>query len=367
MGSGTRLPHTVKRFEITNLLSNKTGSIVIGQEAYMKYRPFGQTGLKVSELVFGGGAVGGLLINQDEATKRAAVRRAMEAGINWMDTAPSYGMGKSEEALGWLLKEIDENPYLSTKVTIDTRDLSDIPGQIEKSLTAGLERLRRDSITLLQLHNRIGPETKGYMIAASDILRKDGVLDGLQRMKEQGLTHFFGITALGETPSIIQVIESGRIASAQVYYNLLNPSAGFRLPRAWEALDFSGILEACEKFGVAAMAIRVFSAGVIATDARTGRERPLTPGDTVESETIKAGLVFEEIGTEYGTRAQTAIRFALAQKELSCVIFGLAELDHLEEAITAQIKGPMPQEGLERLRAVYEKGGVRPTPEKGSA
>ncbi|MBI4766478.1 MAG: aldo/keto reductase [Deltaproteobacteria bacterium] len=320
----------------------------------MKYRPFGQTGLKVSELVFGGGAVGGLLINQDEATKRAAVRRALEAGINWIDTAPSYGMGKSEEALGWLLKEIDDAPYLSTKVTMDTRDLTDISGQIERSLTASLERLKRNSVTLLQLHNRIGSETKGYTIAASEVLRKDGVLDGLERMKNKGLTQHFGITALGERPSIIQVIESRRIASAQVYYNLLNPSAGFRLPRSWATFDFSGILDSCEKFGVAAMGIRVFSAGVIATDARTGRERPLTPGDSVESETIKAMAVFEEIGTDYGTRAQTAIRFALAQKKLSCVIFGLAELDHLEEAIAAQLQGPLPQEGIERLRAVYE-------------
>ena len=326
----------------------------------MEYRKFGTTDLKVSELVFGGGAVGGILINQDEATKRAAVRQAMEAGINWIDTAPSYGLGRSEEALGWLLKEVDDDPYISTKVTIDTKDLSDIPGQIERSLTASLERLKRNSVTLLQLHNRIGPITKGYMIAASDVLREDGVLDGLERVKDQGLIQYFGITALGETPSIIRVIESKRIASAQVYYNLLNPSAGFRVPRVWGAFDFSGILDACEKHGVAAMGIRVFSAGVIATDARTGRERPLTPGDTVESEAMKARAVFKEIGTDYGTRAQTAIRFALAQKKLSCVIFGLAELAHLEEAIAAQIKGPMPQEGIERLLAVYEKGGVRP-------
>jgi len=332
----------------------------------MEYRKFGTTDLKVSELVFGGGAVGGLLINQDEATKQAAVRRAMEAGINWIDTAPSYGQGRSEEALGWLLKEINDAPYISTKVTIDTKDLSDIPGQIERSLVASLDRLKRNSVTLLQLHNRIGPVTKGYMIAASDVLRKGGVLDGLDRMKDQGLIQYFGITALGETPSIIRVIESKRISSAQVYYNLLNPSAGFRVPTVWEVYNFSGILAACEKHGVAAMGIRVFSAGVIATEARTGRERPLTPEDTVESEAMKARAVFKEIGTEYGTRAQTAIRFALAQKKLSCVIFGLAELDHLEEAIAAQIKGPIPQKGIERLRAVYEKGGVRPSSGKES-
>jgi len=322
----------------------------------MKYREFGKTGIQVSELVFGGGAVGGLLINQDDDTKRKAVRRAMDAGINWIDTASSYGQGKSEQALGWLLKEIDVDPFISTKVVIDTRNLADISGQIEKSTEESLIRLQRDSVTLLQLHNQIGAETKGRMIAATQVLRKDGVLDHLERMKDQGLAKHIGITALGESPSIMEVIESGRIASAQVYYNLLNPSAGMTLPPAWQVYDFSGILDACQKSGVAAMCIRVFSAGVIATDKRTGRERPLTTGDTVESETAKAAAVFNEIGAEYGTRAQAAIRFALAQKKLSCVIFGLAELDHLESAVSAQNMGPLPPDGLERLMKVYEKG-----------
>lgn len=325
----------------------------------MKYRNFGATGIEVSELVFGGGAVGGLLINQDDETRLAAIIRAMEAGINWIDTAPSYGQGRSEEALGWLLEEISEEPYISTKFSIDTRDLSDIPGQIEESLEASLKRLVCDSVTLLQLHNRIGAETKGRVIAVSEILRKGGVLDSLKRLKDQGMIRHFGITALGETPGIIEVIESGRVDSAQVYYNLLNPSAGMTTPANWEVFAFSGILDACEKHGVAAMCIRVFSAGVIATDSRTGRERPLTEGDTVESEEAKARAVFSSLGKDYGTRAQTAIRFALAQKKLACVIFGLAELDHLEEALNAQEKGPLPEAGLNRLEAVYEKGAPR--------
>ncbi len=325
----------------------------------MKYRDFGATGIEVSELVFGGGAVGGLLINQDDETRLAAIKRAMEAGINWIDTAPSYGQGRSEEALGWLLKEIPDEPYISTKFSIDTRELSQIPGQIEQSFEASLKRLDRDSVTLLQLHNRIGAETKGRVIAVSEILRKGGVLDALERLKDQGMIQHFGITALGETPGIIEVIESGRIDSAQVYYNLLNPSAGMTLPPNWAVFDFSGILDACEKHEVAGMDIRVFSAGVIATDSRTGREMPLTEGDTVESEAAKAKAVFSSLGTDYGTRAQSAIRFALAQKKLACVIFGLAELDHLEEAVTAQEKGPLPEDGLNRLEAVYETGASR--------
>ena len=93
----------------------------------MKQRTFGRTGIKVSEVVFGGGSVGGILIQKDDATKREAMRRAMVSGINWVDTAQQYGNGKSEEALGWLLPESGAKPYLSTKFNLDVGNLTDIP------------------------------------------------------------------------------------------------------------------------------------------------------------------------------------------------------------------------------------------------
>lgn len=319
----------------------------------MRYRDFGNTGLKVSELVFGGGAVGGLLINQTDAVKRQAVKGAMDAGINWIDTAPSYGQGRSEQALGWLLSELDEQPCISTKFTIDTRNLNDIEGQINRSLEESLGRLKLDSVTLLQLHNQIGAESKGRRIAATEILKPGGVIDSLEKLRQQGLISHFGITALGETPAILSVIESGRIESAQVYYNLLNPSAGIRLPDSWPVYDFCSILAACETNRVAAMNIRVFSAGVIATDQRTGREMPLTPGDSVDSEAEKAARIFAELGDAYGSRAQTAIRFALSENRLACIVFGLAELDHLEEAISAQAMGPLPEDAMQKINQIY--------------
>ncbi len=86
----------------------------------MRYRPFGRTGLEVSELVFGGGWVGGVLIHQDDDTKLKVLRHAIDAGINWIDTASSYGNGQSEQALGWLLPELKTKPYVSTWPTISS-------------------------------------------------------------------------------------------------------------------------------------------------------------------------------------------------------------------------------------------------------
>jgi len=322
----------------------------------MNFRPLGRTNLNISELVFGGGMVGGLLIDQDDATKRAAIDRALEAGINWIDTAPLYGQGRSEEALGILLQDLQEPPHVSTKVSIDTEDLGDIAGQVERSLSESLARLRRDSVTVVHVHNPIGEANDGRTLGVAELTRPGGVFDALDAMKSQGLLQHFGITALGHTPSIIAALDSGRVESAQVYYNLLNPSAGRALPASWPVYGFGGILECCAANGVGVMGIRVFSAGVIATNNRTGRERPLTPGDTVESEAAKAQKIFARIGERFGTRAQTAIRFALAEPRISGVVIGLAELAHLDEALAAQARGALQPDDVREIEAVYVGG-----------
>lgn len=319
----------------------------------MQYRDFGTTGLKVSSLVFGGGAVGGLLINKDEETRLRAVQRAIDAGINWIDTAPSYGQGKSEQAIGALLPHLNGDVHISTKFRLDGSDLFDIAGQIERSLTESLERLQRPKVTLLQLHNPIAAKSDDRAIGLADVLKPHGVLDALDHLRHQGMIDHFGITALGDTPSIIKVLKSNRVASAQVYFNLLNPSATFTPPPSWPCYNFTGIVDTCAEHGVAPMNIRVFSAGVIATDERHGRERPLTAGDTVESEAKKAKYLFDGLGDQYGTRAQTAVRFALAQSRLACVVIGLAEPEHLEEAIAAEAMGPLPNAALQEIAGLY--------------
>src|SRR5206468_2491606 len=77
-----------------------------------------------------------------------------------------------------------------------------------------------------------------------------------------------GITALGETPAILEVLRSGRFETAQVYHNMLNPSAARPVPPAWGGQDFGGVIEACRERDVGVMAIRVLAAGALATDER---------------------------------------------------------------------------------------------------
>jgi L-galactose dehydrogenase/L-glyceraldehyde 3-phosphate reductase len=319
----------------------------------MKYRTFGRTGLQVSEIVFGGGAVGGIVIHKDDATKREAIRRAFAGGINWVDTAAQYGNGKSEEALAWLLPESGATPYLSTKFSLDVDNLADIPGQVEQQFMQNLARLKRSSVDLLQLHNRIGSKPGGRVMTVEQILGKNGVADGLERLREKGLIRYMGITALGEAASVCEVIRSGRFDSAQVYYNLLNPSAARSMPPAWTGQNLCGIVDACRSQNMAMMAIRIFAAGVIATDERHGRESILTTDTSLAEEERKARAVFAAIGDGHGTRAQVALRFVLSNPDISCAIVGMAELPHLDEALQAQAMGPLPADVLAKLDTLY--------------
>jgi aryl-alcohol dehydrogenase-like predicted oxidoreductase len=320
----------------------------------MKYRRLGRTGVRISEIVFGAGWVGGILIHGDDETRRRALRKAFDAGINWIDTAASYGQGKSEEALGWLLKEFAEKPHLSTKFRLEGE--ADVEGQARRSFEASLKRLQRDRVDLLQLHNPIAAAAGGAGASGGAVTLKTAMAaaDAMAKLREEGLTRWVGFTALGEAGPLGQAIASGRFDTAQVYYNMLNPSAGRAVPAGWEAGDFGNLIAACQKHDVGVLNIRVMAAGVIAADARHGREAPITPNAEMAAEERRAKLLLQALGPLDGTRAQAAIRFCLGHPGVSGALLGAAELSHIDEAVAAVEMGRLPADRLAKLDRLYE-------------
>lgn len=318
----------------------------------MNYRSFGKTGLRISEIIFGGGAVGGILIYANDDTKREAIRMALDGGINWIDTAASYGDGQSEEAIGWLMDELpaENRPYISTKTAFDRTD-TDFAGQAERGLTASLERLQMDSIDLCQVHNRVTSPSSAIpgALTPDDLLRSGGVADAMQGLVDRGLTRHIGFTSTGEVDPLNEVISSQRFESAQIYYNLLNPSAGRNMPPNWSAYDQKNIIRTAEENGVAVMVIRVLAAGVIATDTRTGREGGVVLDGDVASDEVRMSRVLPLLKPEHGARSQVAIRYALRNTGVSGVEVGMAELEHLRLALGAAEMGPLPDDLLEQL------------------
>ena len=136
----------------------------------MQYRPLGSTGINVSEIGFGCGNVGGLMIRGGHGDQVRAVARAMELGVNYFDTAPSYGDGQSEINLGQVLKELSADVYVGTKFRVTTHEPGRIKGNVIASVEESLARLQRDQVDLMQMHNHVALSAQGTAVTPGEEL-----------------------------------------------------------------------------------------------------------------------------------------------------------------------------------------------------
>jgi aryl-alcohol dehydrogenase-like predicted oxidoreductase len=315
----------------------------------------GRTGFLISEIAFGAGVTGGILIKGDEAGAVRALNRALALGVNWVDTAALYGNGASEATIGRHIHSIKPQPYVSTKVRIERDQMHDIPGAIERSLEQSLKRLNLEQIALFQLHNQLGVAVGDRpTLTPQDVLRTGGVADTFDRLKEQGLFYASGMTAAGESNAIREVITSGRFDCAQVYYNAINPSAGWsRAHQNWRAQDFSGIMAACFRQDMGVLNIRVFAGGPLAKIARPERLAVLTSGTDLDNEMRCAAAVRAALGSDYGSPAQVALRFVLGNHDFTSHIIGVGDMRDLDEALQAVEAGPLPAEAFDKLEQLW--------------
>ena len=147
----------------------------------------GRTGLEISELAFGGGVTGGILINADEPTRYNALKRAVEAGINWIDTAPIYGSGELERTIGRHWQSLSSGLDISTKVRLEAGDVNDIGGAIERSLEQSLERLQREldcAVSAAQSSRTWRGER--LALTPAQVLGPGAVADTFDRLRSRG-------------------------------------------------------------------------------------------------------------------------------------------------------------------------------------
>jgi hypothetical protein len=184
----------------------------------MEYRVLGRTGLRVSEIGFGGAPAGlrnylGVWEPEDEASSRqieAAIARAVALGINYFDTAPGYGDGASERMFGRAIQPYRERVILATKLFAANAD------EVRRSVDASLERLQTAQIDVIQIH--------GTWYQAEDverILAPGGVLEGLQAVKDAGMARFIGLTSEGVNGPLSRLIACGAFDVMQICYNLI--------------------------------------------------------------------------------------------------------------------------------------------------
>ena len=319
----------------------------------MEQRVLGRTGLRVSVLGYGAGAVGGLMVRGTPAEQERSLGRALAAGITYVDTAPAYGNGQSESNLGRVLKALKANPVLGTKVRLPPAGRGDISKAIAASLEASLARLGRDSVDLFQLHDPIGT-AEGYTLA--QVLEQ--AVPAMQRLREQGKCRFLGITALGEEPALRQLLAAGVIDTAQVPYNALNPSWLGALPASLPGQDFRRLGEHATAHGVGLIGIRILAAGALSGEAARHpiampEVAPIASGADYAADLANARRLLPLVAEgAAGSLAELAIRFAITPGQIGTALIGTASLDQLEVALAAAERGPLPPPVLEGIAAL---------------
>ena len=320
----------------------------------MEYRTLGSTGLRVSSIAFGAGPVSGWMAELDREDQVRVIRRALDAGINWFDTAAGYGEGLSEESLGAAFARLGlpADAHIATKVRVLPEHLGDIRGRTRPSFEGSLRRLGVRQVTLLQLHNSItgrrGEEPTS--ITPDDVLGPGGVLEAFRELRIQGRIRLLGLTGIGQPAAMRRVVESGAFATMQVPYNLLNPSAGHPEPGQLGEADYGNIIGDCARQGMGVFAIRVFAGGALAGNPPSAHtlKTPFFPLPLYERDLARATHLQERLGP--GTSLKlTALRFVLAHPHVSAAILGFREPWQIDEVVTALQAGPLPQDEVPRL------------------
>jgi L-galactose dehydrogenase/L-glyceraldehyde 3-phosphate reductase len=325
----------------------------------MEYRDLGQTGLRLSMLGFGCGNVGGLIIRGAHQDRVRAVARAMAAGINYFDTAPSYGNGQSEQNLGQVLRELNAEVYVGTKVRVPPEEFGDLRGAISRSVEASLRRLGRESVDLIQLHNHIARQRqpKSAGLSVSDVLGE--VVTAFKGLQAQGKVKYYGITAVGDTAALHEVIDSGAFFSAQVCYNLLNPSAGQPVPANFPHQDFGQLIDRATARHMGCIGIRVLAAGALAGvmerhPIAVPSVAPIGTGPDYQADVqLAQALRFLTSEGHASSLVEAAMRFAWSKPDMSTALVGYSSLDHLEQAITAAERGALPAAAMRHLEQAW--------------
>ncbi|WP_027577742.1 aldo/keto reductase [Bradyrhizobium sp. Ai1a-2] len=325
----------------------------------MQMRVFGRTGMQLSVLGFGCGAVGGFMVRGDPVDQERTIARAIAAGVNYFDTAVQYGDGESEKNLGRVMQKLKPaNVVVGTKVRLPPSEFGRIADAVRMSLEGSLARLRLDRVDIFHLHNPITENGGGSALSVPQVL--DDVVPAFERLRQQGKIRFLGMTAVGDTAALQQVIDAGVFDSAQIVYNMLNPSAAGDLPPSYPAQDYGRLFDHTRDAGVGVVGIRVLAGGALSGSAERHpiagpAPEPIGSAMSYDVDIDRArrlaALVTEGFAASL---TEAATRFAISHPAMGTILVGMATPQQFEDALAAVEKGPLPQAALDRLTALQQ-------------
>src|ERR1700687_4219989 len=251
------------------------------------------------------------------------------------------------------------NVAVGTKVRLPPSEFGRIADAVTMSLEGSLARLRLDRVDIFHLHNEITETGGGLALSVRQVLGE--VVPAFERLRQQGKTRFLGLTAIGDTTALHQVIDAGVFDSAQVVYNMLNPSAATALPaNNYPAQDYGRLFDHTKAAGVGVIGIRVLAGGALSGSAERhpiARPAPQPIGSAMsyDADVDRARRLIPLIKEGFATSlTEAATRFALSHAGMGTILVGMATSQQFEDALAAVQKGPLPRAALDRLSALRQ-------------
>ena len=330
----------------------------------MLYRKLGNTDIMMPEIGFGCGNTAGLMIWGEPKDRLRAAEEAMELGINYFDTAATYGAGKSEENLGPVLAKLASRPLVGSKVALQADELDDIPAGIRKSVERSLQRLGLEYLDVVHLHNRVTSERApgeilaiGPLLTVDEMLGPGGVQETFEALRKEGKLRYFGFCAFGgDVEAYNQVVDNGRFDSLLVFYNVLNPTSGRTMPKAFAQHDYGQVIDRAAAKGIGAVALRVLEAGALSGSAiphDLNRGGPSAEPEYAQHARRALALDFMRRDAEE-TLPQMAVRFALQKSGVSTVLVGFSELSQISQAAACSGAEGFSADQLTQLEQLYQ-------------
>ncbi len=317
----------------------------------LKYRQLGKSSLKVSEIGFGAWTLGtdwwGTITGEESIR---LVKRALELGMNFVDTSDSYASGASEKLVGEAIQGQREEIILSTKFGYDIHSEVKREGHQEReqkftaehiniAVEESLERLQTSYIDLYQLHN-----------PKMDHIKNSAVFDALDDLVQNGKIRYYGVAlgpAIGWTEEGLNAMKSTNIVSLQTVYNMVEQDPG------------RSFLSVAKENGVGILVRVPHASGLL--DGKFNAQTTFASNDHRsyrQREWLTKGLKKIQpldylLNTPSRTMSQTALRFTLMDTGISSVLPTISTMNDLEEYAKASDLDDLTEEEFEKINQVY--------------
>jgi aryl-alcohol dehydrogenase-like predicted oxidoreductase len=312
----------------------------------MRYRKLGRTGFEISEIGYGAWGVGGTQwLGGADDESLLALRRAIELGLNFIDTALAYGDGHSEQLVGQVVREAPGKVYVATKVPPKNQLWPARPGipiaavfpydYIVRSTEESLRNLGAETVDLQQLHVW-NPE----WIASDDWRR------AFEDLKRSGKIRAAGVSINDHQPdSALALIETGLIDTVQVIYNIFDQTPERSLFPLCQARDIGVLARVPLDEGALTGAVTVETRFEL-REFRAWYFR----GDRKKQVVEHVEALRQDLEGVPGTLAEIALRFCLTHPAVSTVIPGMRKVRNVESSLGVSKVGPLEDATLEVLR-----------------